>query len=254
MNMKKTTLAALTAIIVCLLPAVILPAMAQYTCGLQSGKYAKYNWSMTGKYLGTSYSESGTITINIQSVNGTTYSANATFTISGGSLPTDFIYIPPGTQTFSGNVTSGYGTTGFIDLLAIPANLTKTSTVPDIGAIKQIGSWSGRSAVILNSTAVTLGQGDTYYDQNTGILLYSKTTYSYPGFYSFSYELKMTDTNLWIGGLGSNTWIWTVIAVIIIVIAIVAVAFVIMLLRKKQPTTAQPTSPQPTPPSPPTTT
>jgi flagellar basal body-associated protein FliL len=250
--MKKTILTALTAIIICLLPIAILPATAQYTCGLQSGKYAKYNWSVTGSVIGQSYSQSGTVNVNVKSVTGTSYSANATFTISGGNLPSGLIYVPPNTENFSGNVASGYGATGFIDLLAIPANMTITSSVPGVGNVKQIGSWKGRSAVIVNSSTASPGQGDTYYDQKTGILLYSKTTINFLGLYSFQYKVEMTNTNLWSGGLGSNTWIWEVIIVIIIVVAAVAIVVAIMLRRKKQPAaTPQQAAPQPTPPPPP---
>jgi flagellar basal body-associated protein FliL len=253
-GMKKVTLAAFIAIIICLLPLAILPATAQYTCGLQAGKYAKYKWSMTGSVMTQSYSESGTIDINILTVSGTSYTANSTFTVSGGSLPTGTLYIPPTTQTFSGDVAAGYGTTGFINLLAIPANLTITSNVPNVGNVTKIGSWSGRSAVVVNSSMVTVGQGDTYYDQNTGALLYSKTTYNYIGLYSFEYKVQMTDTNLWSGGLGSNTWIWEIIIVIIIIVAAVAIAIFVMLRRKKQPAAPQQTPQPPPPPPPPTTT
>jgi hypothetical protein len=252
--MKKATLAAFTAIIACTLPVAILPAMAQYTCGLQAGKYAKYTWSMTGSVLGQSYSTSGSIDVNIQSVTGTTYSANATFTANGGNLPTGLLNVPSTTQTVSGDVSSGLGTTGFIGLLAIPANLTATSSVPGVGNVERIGSWNGRSAVVVNSSNVSLGQGDTYYDQKTGILLYSKTPVNYLGLYTFSYELQLTDTDLWSSGRGSNLTMWMVIVVIIIV-AMIAVATVVMLRRKKPAPATTQTAPQqnPPPPPPPTT-
>jgi flagellar basal body-associated protein FliL len=250
-NMKKTILTALTTIIICLIPIAILPATAQYTCGLQAGKYAKYKWSMKGSVIGQSYSESGTVHVNIQSVTGTSYSGNATFTVTGGNLPSDVLSVPQGAQNFSGDVAAGYGSTGFIDLLAIPANVTIISSIPGAGNVKQIGSWKGRSAVIVNSSMVSLGLGDTYYDQNTGILLYSKTTIDFMGLYSFEYKVEMTNTNLWSGGLGSNTWMWEVIIVIIVVVAAVAVTVAVILRRKKQPAAPKQTPQQQPPPPPP---
>lgn len=252
--MKKTILIAFTAMMACMFQIVILPAMAQYTCGLQGGRYAKYNWSVTGSALGQSYSASGTVGIYIQSVSGTSYSGNATFTVTGGNLPSGILSVPQNTQTFSGNVASGYGSTGFIGLLAIPANMTMGSNVPGVSTVKQIGSWGGRSAVVANSSGLSLGQGDTYYDQATGILLYSKTTWNYQSVYLLDYKLEMVGTDLWSGGFGGGLfglelWMWAVI----IVIVAAAAASVAIMMRRRRLLAAPPTPPQPPPPPPPPT-
>jgi hypothetical protein len=253
MSMKRTILTAFTIVIACMFLTVILPTMAQYTCGLQSGKYAKYNWSMTGWVVGQSYSVSGTVYINITSVSGTTYSGTANFSVTGGNVPSDILTVPQDMQTVSGDVALGYGSTGFIGLLAVPANMTINSSVPYVGNVTQIGSWAGRSAILVNSSGLTMGQGDTYYDQTTGILLYSKTTLNYLSVYSFDYKLEMTGTDLWTGGfggglLGLNPWTW---AVIIVIIVAVAAAAAMIMRRKRLPSTPKPTPPQPPPPPPP---
>ncbi len=131
--------------------------------------------------------------------------------------------------------------------------MTAGSNIPSVGSVQQIGSWGGRSAVIVNSSGLTLGQGNSYYDQTTGILLYSTTTLSYQGVYSLDYKLEMVGTNLWSGGfggglLGLDPWIWAVI--IVIIVAAVAVVAV-MIRRKKPPTAPTTTPPQPPPPPPP---
>ena len=251
--MKKAVITALTTVIVCMLQIMVLPAMAQYTCGLQSGKYATYNWSITYSAGGQSYSISGTININIQSVSGSSYSGTFKETVTGGSLPTGILTIPETNQTFSGDVGSGQGSTGFIYLLAIPANMTAGSNIPGVGSTQQIGSWGGRNAVIVNSSGLDLGQGNSYYDQDTGIFLSATTTLSLQGVYSLNYKLDMVGTDLWSGGfggglLGLDPWIWVVI--IVIIVAVVAAVAVIM-RRKKLPTAPAPTPVQPPPPPPP---
>lgn len=251
--MKKTILMAFAVMMVCMFQIVILPAMAQYTCGLQGGKYAKYNWSITGSTMGQSYGESGTVEIYIQSVSGTSYSGNSTFTVTGGTLPSGILSIPQTTQTFIGNVASGYGSTGLIGLLAIPANMTMGSNILGASDVKQIRSWHGRSAVVVNSSGIILGQGDTYFDQTTGIFLYSKTTWNYQGVYSFDYTLEMVGTDLWSGGfgggfLGLEPWM---LAVIIVIIVAAAAFVAIMMHRRKLHAAPEPTPPQPTQPIPP---
>jgi hypothetical protein len=252
MDVKKTILAAFTAVIACMFLIVILPTMAQYTCGLQGGKYAKYNWSITVSAAGQSYTESATVDVNIQSVSGTSYSGTTSFTVTGGGLPSGLLSIPQNTQTFSGDVASGSGSMALISLLAIPANMTIDSNIPGVGDVKQIGSWSGRDTVVVNASGLSLGQGDAYYDQTTGIFLYSKTTWNLGG-YSIDYKLEMVGTDLWSGGfgggpLGLDLWMWAAIIVIIVAAAVVVTA---MMRRKRLLATARPAPPQPTPPQPP---
>jgi hypothetical protein len=254
-DLKKPILSVLIVVMVCMFQIMILPALAQYTCGLQSGKYARYDWSITGSSMGQSYSISGTLDMNIQSVTGTSYSGTSKFAVTGGSLPTSIFTVPQTNQTFSGDVGSGYGSTGFLGLVAIPANMTAASNIPNVGSVQQIGSWSGRSAVVINSSGLILGQGNAYYDQTTGIFMYSKTTLAYQGVYSFDLKVEMVGTDLWSGGfggglLGLDPWIWIVI-IIIIVAAVAAVAVLMLARRKKPPTTPKQTTLQQPPPPPP---
>lgn len=247
--MKKTILIAFTVAVVCMFQTIIIPAMAQYVCGLQSGKYFKYNWSMTASTMGQSYSISGTLDVNIEHVSGSSYSGTSKFTVTGGSLPQGILNIPQTNQTFSGNVASGYGSTGFIGLLAIPANMTAGSSIPGAGSA-QIGSWGGRNAVIVNSSMLSLGQGNAYYDQTTGVFMYSSATLNYQNVYSLNYKVEMVGTDLWSGGfgggfLGIDPWIW---AAIIIIIVVVVVAVVVMMRRKKPSAAPEETSIPPPPP------
>lgn len=255
-DLKKAVLMALTVAMVCMFQIMVLPAMAQYTCGLQSGKYADYDWSISASAMGQSYSMSGTLNVNIQSVSGSSYSGTFEEAVTGGSLPAGLLNIPESNQTFSGDVGSGFGSTGFIALFAIPANMTAGSSVPSVGIVEQIGSWSGRSAVILNSSGLGLGQGNSYYDQTTGIFLSTTTTYGYEGVYSLNYKLQMVGTDLWSGGfggggpLGLDPWIWTVIIVIIVAAVAAVAAVTIRIRRKKQPAAPTPASLEPPPPPP----
>ncbi len=102
--MNKAVITALAVVMVCMFQIMILPAMAQYACGLQSGKNATYNWSITYSGMGQSYSISGTLDINIQSVSGSGYTGTSKETVTGGSLPTGILNIPETNQTFSGDV------------------------------------------------------------------------------------------------------------------------------------------------------
>ena len=244
---------ALIAIMICMVQAMILPAIGQYACGLQSGKYAKYDWSISTSVAGQGYSISGTLDVSIDSVSGSSYSGTYKETVTGGSLPTGLPNIPQTNQTFSGDVGSGYGATGFVSVFAIPANMTANGNIPGVGSVQQIGSWGGRSAVIVNSSGVGLGQGNSYFDQVTGIFLSSRTTFGYQGLYSLDYKFDMVGTDLWSGGfnggpLGIDPAIW---AAIIIVIVVAVAALAIMMRRKKPPAAPTQTSIQPPPPPPP---
>lgn len=253
-DLKKAFVAALTVVMVCMFQIMILPAMAQYACGLQSGKYAKYDWSITYSAMGQSYSMSGTLDVNIQSVSGSSYSGTFEEAVTGGSVPTGILTIPESNQTFSGDVGSGSGITGFIDPLAIPANMTAGSSIPGVGSVQQIGSWGGRSAVVLYSSGLSLGQGNWYYDETTGIFLSATTTFGYGGVYSLNYKLEMVGTDLWSGGfgggglLGLDPWIWAVIIVIIVAAVAAVAAVAVRMRRKKLPTAPTPTPLQPPPP------
>ena len=247
--MNKIILTAFMIIIACTLQIVIVPTMAQYACGLQSGEYAKYNWSITVSAAGVSYSQSGTLDINIQSVSGSSYSGNATWAVTGGSLPSQYnmYLVPQGTQTISGDVEYGSGSMSFVSLLAIPANVSTGDDVPGIGTVTQNGTWNGRTAIIANSSMLGLGQGDIYYDQATGIVMYQENTVSYLGLYSYDLKLQMTDTNMW-GWNNGYPWTWAIIIVVIIIV--VAVASALIIRRRKLHPPAKP--PSTTPPPPPT--
>jgi hypothetical protein len=249
-GMRKIILTALTVIVACMIQVVIVPVTAQYACGLQSGEYAKYNWSITVSAVGVSYSVSGTLDINIQSVSGSSYSANATWALTGGSLPSQYnlFLVPQGTQSISGDVESGSGSTSFVNLLAIPANVSVGNDVPGVGNVTRTGNWNGRNAIIANSSELGLGQGNIYYDRATGIIMYQENTVSYLGLYSYDLKLQMTDTNIW-GWSNGSPWTWAII--IIVVIIVVAAACAVLVRRRKLRPPAKPTSATPTPPPPP---
>lgn len=251
--MKKIILAAFTVIVACMLQVLVVPTMAQYACGLQSGQYAKYNWSITVSAASASYSISGTLDVSIQSVSGSSYSANATWAVTGGSLPSQYnLYlVPQGAQSISGDVGSGSGSTSFVSLLAIPANVSLGQDVPGFGNVTRTGNWNGRNAVIANSSMFGLGQGNIYYDQATGIIMYQENTVSYLGLYSYDVKLQMTDTNIW-GWNNGSPWTWIIIIVIIVIVLVVAGA-VLMRRRKPRPPAeraSETTPPPPPPPSP----
>jgi hypothetical protein len=248
--MGKIILATFTVIIACMLQILIVPTVAQYACGLQSGEYAKYSWSITVSAASVSYSISGTLDVNIQSVSGSSYSANATWAVTGGSLPSqyDLFLVPQSTQSISGDVESGSGSTSFVNLLAIPANVSVGQDVPGVGNVTRTGSWDGRNAIIANSSMLGLGQGDIYYDRATGIVMYQENTLSYLGLYSYDVKLQMTDTNIW-GWSNGSPWAWAITVIVIIIV--LAAASAVLIRRRKLRPPARPTSTTQTPPPPP---
>jgi hypothetical protein len=93
-----------------------------------------------------------------------------------------------------------------------------------------------------------LGQGNTYYDQATGIIMYQESTLSYLGLYSYDLKLQMTDTNIW-GWNNGSPWTWAIIIIVIIIVA--GVAGAVIMRRRKPSSAAKPTSATPTTPPPP---
>lgn len=188
--------------------------------GLQPGQWAKYTLTAVGQEGATS------VTISISSVSGT---------IVEYTLTHEYVHYSPITQSFRGDVSDGR---------ALPyivlANLHEGDTIYDdpifSPKVKGIAtrSYAGSSRTVVYATWL----GDTYYwDQQTGILV-EQTTGLIP--------MKLTETNIWGGGIfgTSNPFLWVVVLVIIVVV--VALALVVLSsLRRKKPLAETVTPPSP---------
>jgi hypothetical protein len=242
LNMKKASVATVSVWMVVL--SLTFGAMAQ-TVGVQPGQFMKYNLKVSS--MGATVQ--GTIKANIQSVSGTTVSGTIETSVTGTSMPT----------SFSIDVATGYGSTGMPTTLIIPANLTVGATIPGT-AMTVTGvtdrSYAGASRKVVYTTGSLGGlAGLTYYwDQFTGMFVEMSGSGTYQG-YSYSYEFKTTETNMWTGGfsvlgtgpLGLDWLIW----IVIIVVVVVVIAVITLLLRKKKPAAAPAPPPQAQPPPPP---
>ncbi|MEM3579772.1 MAG: hypothetical protein QXQ64_00725 [Candidatus Bathyarchaeia archaeon] len=211
------------------LASMALPAMAQYTTGVKSGDWIKYDFDIS--YMGMSYK--GTIKITIQSVTSTTISGTVELT---GNFPGT----PPGTSFYI-DIATWSGGSFFI----VPTNLNVGDYIPGVGAtVQAIADWQGRKAYKAN-TGFTGFPVEVYWDQATGVLLELKGSMSTP-YGSATMSIKATDTNMFSLGLGWFLWV----IIIVVVVAVVAVVAVI-LLRRKKPPAAPPSPVQPAPPPPP---
>lgn len=217
-------------------------AMAQYTVGVKSGDWIKYNLTMSGGMTGQ-----GWIKITIQSVSGTQVTGTYAVGISGQQVFQ---------EDFTLDVATGYGTiSGFI----IPANLNTGQTIPGEGvSVQGVTTRHGRTAIYATATDPYSGwTGQVYWDQATGVLLETSTSYG-----GTTYTITPAETNMWSGGLfgpsflGLDWWIWIVIIVVIVVVIVTAA----IILRKRKPPVApaapapapqeQPPPPPPPPPTP----
>jgi len=210
------------------------------TVGVKSGDYIKWDISVS---VGT-YTASGWMKINIQSISGThitgTYEAN----VAGYA-------VTPQPQSFDLDVSTGIGSLGgFI----IPANITEGQKIPGQTATVHIVDHRGRNAVYVNATIPMMGMsGQIYWDQKTGVLLEaisSGRTETPQGEIDFRYSIRVAETNiagLPVGG-GFDWWLWVII---IVVVAGAAVAAVLILRRRKPPAPPMPPRAQPPPPPPP---
>lgn len=200
--------------------------------GVEPGHWAKY----TGSFVGYEFQS---ITLSITSVTGTYVEGTITY---------QYIQADPQTQSFEGDVLSG-DTFPYV----VPANLNVGDTIyysdfdsPEVEGVTS-RSYAGASRNVVYSTIYTY----TYYwDQETGILV--EQTWG-TGAVTSSY--KLTETNIWGGGIfdTSNPIFWILLIIIIVIVALVLLAVVLQSLRKKKvppgETVATPTSTeQPSPP------
>jgi len=235
--MKKVSVATVSVWILMLFFTLTLSAMAQ-TVGVQQGQYVKY----TVKMSSGGATVQGTIRVNIQSVSGTNVSGTIETSISGASMP----------SSFSIDVETGYGSTGMPAILIIPANLTTGDTIPGMySTVSGVTdrSYAGASRKVVYTTGSFSGvMTVTYYwDQFTGMFVEMSGSGTVGG-YSYSYEFKVTETNIWVGGMDWTTWIIIIVVIVVVVVAVV----IALLLRKKKLAAAPPTQPtEPTQPPPP---
>ncbi|MEM2105014.1 MAG: hypothetical protein QXV21_00875 [Candidatus Bathyarchaeia archaeon] len=219
-------------------------AMAQYTVGVKSGDWIKYNFTMSGGGM----SAQGWIKITIQSVSGT----QVTGTYAVGTAGQQVFQ-----EDFTLDIATGYGSmSGFI----IPANLNTGQTIPgESVTVQGVTTRHGRTAIYATATDPMYGgTGQIYWDQATGVLLEASTLVS-----GTTYTITPAETNMWSGGLfgpgflGLDWWIWIIIIVVIVLVIVTAA----IILRKRKPPVAptalapapQEQPPQPPPPPPPPT-
>jgi len=198
--------------------------------GVRPGQWAKY----TGSFAGYDYQS---IQVSISSVSGTTV---------GGTVTYQFTYANPQTESFEGDVLSGD-----IATYVIQANLNVGDTIyysdyrsPNVEGVTT-RTYAGASRNVVYATI----QLYTYYwDQQTGILV--EQTWG-TGAVTSSY--KLTETNIWGGGVFDLSSPLFPLLIIIVIVALVLLAVSILFLRRKKPapqgTAATPLSTtQPSPP------
>ena len=244
----------LSILLSCFAFTTVLPAMAQYTTGVKSGDWIKYDVDisilMTYPYP-MSYSFKGTIKMTIQEVTSTTIYGTIEVTgTSSGSIPNP--PFSPGLTPFS--IDRQYWTSsGVVRPLLIPSKLAQGQTIPGESAtVQAIVDWQGREAVKASFNGI-----DAYWDRATGALLEIKgSTTTENGYSGYKHavllvtvSIKATDTNMFSLGLG---WLFWVI-IIVVVVVVVAVVALVVLRRRKPPTVTPPAQPAPLPPPPPPT-
>jgi hypothetical protein len=246
--MKKVSVATVSVWMLVLFFSLILSAMGQ-TVGVQQGQFMKY--TVNASSMGATVQ--GTIKVSIQSVSGTTVSGAIETSIAGTSMP----------SSFSIDVGTGYGSTGMPATLIIPANLTVGQAIPGTsmtvtGVTDRSYAGASRKVVYTTGSVGGLMTVTFYWDQFTGMFVEMSGSGTYQG-YSYNYEFKATETNMWSGGfsvlgpglLGLDWMIWIIIIVVIVVVIVV----IVLRLRKKKPAAATapppPAQPPPSPPPPP---
>jgi len=237
--MKNVKAKVLLFVLVVFCLAISNSAVAQYTVGVKSGNWIKYNVSST--YSGQT-TQSGWITITIQSVSGSIISGTIEGSVPGYSTTP---------QPFTVNIETGSTTGSLPAFMFIPANLNTGSIPPGVGLpLQGPTTKNGREALYISES---LSGTSIYWDRATGVLLEFSVSYA-----GTTASIIVSDTNMWSGGLfgpgflGLDWWIWIVIIVVIFVVIVAAA----LMLRKKKPPVApapQVQPPQPPPPPPPPT-
>ena len=176
--------------------------------GVQTGQWAKYTPS---QYSGYNYSS---VTISISSVSGTTVY---------GTMRYEYLEGSPQTSSFQYNILT-LGTPPYF----IPANLKVGDSIGSGFGALVVAGVDTRSYAEASRTVVYAQSFATYYwDQETGILVEQDTVMS---------TLKLTETNIWGGGIfdASNPFFWVLIVIIVVIVAALALV-VLSSLRKKKP-------------------
>ncbi|MEM3736031.1 MAG: hypothetical protein QXH40_05530 [Candidatus Bathyarchaeia archaeon] len=222
---------------VCLAFTVMFPAMAQYTTGVKSGDWIKYDADVSFSYQSSTYSFKGTINMTIQEVTSVSISGVIEVVGTTSGSPPDTPPISPGLKSFSIHIPSWTSSGMFFSLL-IPSNLDAGKSIPETDmTVQETVDWHGRRA--LKSKYMNL---EVYWDQATGVLLEMKGSASYETGYA-TVNIKATNTNMFILGLD---WLPFIIIILAIMIVVAVVALIIMCRRKT------PTAPNAPPPSLPT--
>jgi len=203
--------------------------------GVKPGHWAKY--TMLGAQ--PSYIS---MKISISRVSGTTVYGNMTYEYPGGSMEI---------ASFQGDVLNGE-----MFPYIVPANLNEGDYIYYNSEYSNLEvqnvttrSYAGASRTIICATEY--GWQTYYWDQQTGILV--EETYSSGSMVSSM--LKLTETNIWGGGIfgmnGSLSWILPI--VIVVIVAVVLLVIVLPFLRRmktpKETVTPPSTTPPPTAPS-----
>jgi len=240
--MKNATVETIIMLFICF--NMMVSVMAQ-TAGLKNGDWISYTLNIS--FFGTAVS--GSMTVRIQSVTGTTVSGTVEVSITGYELPA---------SQFSINTATGAGTGHYYEApgtLIIPANLTAGQAIPGMvgttitGVTDRAYAGASRKVVYATANVPQYGIASSYYwDRETGVLLEVSGSMTSQG-QTLSYSFVASGTNMWAGAgfFGLDWWIWVVIAVA----AVGIIAGVFLFMRKKKPPVAQPSAPLPTPPPPP---
>lgn len=186
--------------------------------GVQLGHWAKY--TLTG-FLGEPGATSETISILRVSVSIVEYTRTL-----------EYAHRSPFTDSFRGDVSQGTALP-----YIVPANLHEGDTIYDYPVLSKVEgittrSYAGSSRTVVYATWF----GDKYYwDQQTGILVEGNVS---------PYSRKLTETNIWGGGIfdTSNPFFWALIVIIVVIAAALALV-VLSSLRKKKPITERVTPP-----------
>jgi len=244
MNVRATSSNVVLVTIFIALLTTVIPILAEdYTVGVKTGDWIKYelnaSWNGTGTESSptTEMKQMSWSKVEIKNVSGTKVTLE---TITG---------YKNGTTEQPPNITIDVATGEFMEILT-PANLKEGDSIPQqSGSVKKINgtitrTYCGASRNV-NFAYITLVHETilsktikVYWDKATGIMvefyLYSSATTS-TAQQTFEFSQKATETNMWsadILGLISNNLIY--IAGIVVLVVIITVS--VFLLRRRKPT------------------
>ena len=228
-----------TALTALMFSLILIPA-ASAAIGVKEGDWTKYRFEvempeeMPDTMGFEELEETEWIKIEVESVSDTSVTLKMT---------THYKDKPEDTETMSGTEVTGLlleADLGEGDEVLAP--IFGAETPVDIAGSKQ-RTYAGASREVnyVEISQEEMGMSidlEVYWDKATGILC--EMAMSMSGelegeTVDMSYSIKMTDTNLWEGGLLSGQGPWILVAVIIIIVAVVAGAAVVLLRRRKAP-------------------